>query len=66
MKLWANLVSTLVAVLLHETLDSTFRIHQLLFTGKKGMAVRADLNTDIFFGRPRVNFVATGASNGRF
>ena len=52
-------------VLLHELLDSSLGIDELLLAGKERVAVGADLHMDVRFGRARVDRIATGADDGR-
>ncbi|MGH7756607.1 MAG: hypothetical protein ACREM8_10035 [Vulcanimicrobiaceae bacterium] len=49
-----------------ELVDPTGRIDQLLLSGKKRMAGRADLNVDLFEGRTGRKDVAAGAVDTRF
>src|SRR5205807_5887306 len=49
--------SQLLGVLLLEAVDTAGRVHQLLLAGEEGMALRADLDAQLFLGgagRPRL------------
>jgi hypothetical protein len=48
-----------------ETFDPTGRIHELLLTRKERMALGADFNGDIRFGRSHVHDVSTGTLDFR-
>jgi hypothetical protein len=48
-----------------KALNAPGRIHQLLFTGKKWVAFRANLDMDVAFGGTDFHNVAAGARNGR-
>ncbi len=61
-----GLISTFVAVLLHEPLDTPFGIHQLLLTGKKRVAVGADFNPDVLFSRAGGKLIPTGTPDSGF
>ena len=48
-------------VFFSKSFNSAGRIHQFLFSGKKRMALGADLNTDILAGGANLHHIATGA-----
>src|SRR5262245_19854574 len=56
----------LLRVFLLESFDATRGIDQLLFAGEKRMAIRANFNVDLFFGRTRRARGAAGAHDLTF
>jgi hypothetical protein len=46
-----------------EALDAPARVDQLLFAGVERMALRAELDVQVVFRRPRVELVAARAMN---
>jgi hypothetical protein len=59
------LIALKIGVLFTETLDSSGRVHQLLLTREKGMALGTNFNRNIFFGGANFNGAAAGTLNGR-
>ena len=49
---------------LFETVHTSAGVDQLLLTGKERMALAANLNADVLFGRARLKGVAAGALDG--
>jgi hypothetical protein len=54
-----------IRVFFSEPLDAPRRVHQLLFTGEKRMALGADLHVDIRFGGACLQDVTAGAPDLR-
>jgi hypothetical protein len=52
-----------LGILPAESLNTTSRIYQFLFPGKKWMALGANLNPNIFLGGARLHHVAARAMN---
>lgn len=53
-------------ITLFKAFDTAGRVDILLFSGKKRVALRANLNADVFLGGTRMNHFTAGAGDRRF
>ena len=53
-------------ILVHEALDAAFGVHQLVLAREERMAIGANFDLDVRFGRARFDHVAASAADGGF
>jgi hypothetical protein len=46
-----------------KAINTSAGIYQLLLASEERMALRANINNDVFLGRASLNYVSTGAAN---
>jgi hypothetical protein len=61
-----QLLFLILGVLFSKPFNPTRCIHQFLFAGKKGMALRTNFHANVFFGGPHLNGITAGTLDGRW
>ena len=63
---WSRVLFFIVfGVFFTETLDAPGRVHELLLTGKKRVALRTNFNGNVLFGGSNFQRIAAGTFDGR-
>jgi hypothetical protein len=56
----------LLLIFIEEAFDTAFGVYELMFAGKKRMAIRANFDLDVRLSRPSFHYVAASTSHGCF